>query len=166
MNVELTRDYRQTVVTQYLAEKHGKGPDDSEIFRSCRRWLNEYLGSNDAFIASEADLCCVFRAGASKGMKLNPDGIEFIVEILEVPAKRPASHELKIEGAFINRTYCVESVFDAIHGRVRLRDFTFSDSNSYKDVAYEVVGKQAVMIGGKGFGRTQLGPKLCCSLGR
>lgn len=39
----IPQQYQQRSFCHYLVEKHGKGPDDSEIFARVRQWLREYL---------------------------------------------------------------------------------------------------------------------------
>ena len=137
-NVDLVKTYKQNVTTHYLVEKHGKGPDDSEIFSPCRRWLKECLMKEDAFIDTEFALAEAFREGAERDMRAYPRGTTFIIEVLDVPAERPGGKELIVPGAFVNRKYCVESVYSRVHDTVELRDLTFSDSTTYNVVGYTI----------------------------
>ena len=69
---EVPSTHQQLPRVTYLVEKHGKGPDDAEIFCPVRRWLNEYLLRPDAFVDSEDALAEVLRAGAAQEMRANP----------------------------------------------------------------------------------------------
>ena len=129
----------QRCCTHYLVEKHGKGPDDSEIFARVRAWLAEYLLQEDAFVDTEAKLVSVLKDAAEKETRANRSGTQFHIEVFN-PGPRP---EQKTELSFsdrVTRSYCWESVPRRVRGEVRiqLRNWVFSDAQNYTDVSYTV----------------------------
>ena len=101
--------HRQRTVCHYLVEKHGKGPDDSEIFSRLRAWVQEYLRQDGVVIDEAQTLVQVFQAAADREYKANPLGVKFHCEVFD-PGERPQEkQEISFED-HITRSYCWESI--------------------------------------------------------
>ena len=136
---EVPLQYRQRAVTHYLVEKHGKGPDDAEIFARIRMWLKEYLLQEDAFIDTEQKLVSVLAAAAAREVRENKDGLQFHIEVFQ-PADRPTKKNELAFADHITRSYCWESIPGVRRGAptLELRNWIFSDATAFTPVAYSV----------------------------
>lgn len=120
-----------------MVEKHGKGPDDSEIFARVRMWLREYLLKENAFIDTEEKLVEVLRSAADKEWKANKAGLKFQIEVFH-PGPRPTEkHELLFDD-HVTRSYCWESLPRPGADKVILRNWLFSDARNFTAVPYQV----------------------------